>query len=70
MLSRNIGHLTDTQQLHCYLQRSPKARLWVNVFGFDRTFIIAKKLLLPLGCVLSFSLAVVGGWNLVNLTLI
>ncbi|MCH1924496.1 hypothetical protein L9G74_08105 [Shewanella sp. C32] len=64
LLMRNISHLLDNSQLHCYLQRSPRARRWVNYFGFDRSFSIAKKLILPLGCVISLSLIAFGGWNL------
>ncbi|KFZ36569.1 hypothetical protein HR45_15665 [Shewanella mangrovi] len=67
-LVRNLSHLLNETQLRCYLQRSPKAKLWVNYFGFDRTFCLAQKLLLPLGCVVGCCLILLGCWDLLRLS--
>jgi hypothetical protein len=43
-----------------YLETSPKAKLWVNKFGIEKTASLTKSIFLPLGCLVGLGLLVVG----------
>lgn len=63
-LIKNIVHLRNEKKLRHYLQTSPKAKRWVNKFGFEKTVTISRKVFLPLGCLLSLGLLGIGLWSL------
>lgn len=59
-LVRNIIHLTNEQKMMEYLETSPKAKLWVNKFGMEKTASLTKSIFLPLGCLVGLGLLFVG----------
>jgi hypothetical protein len=59
-LFRNISYYRHEHRLIHFLETSPKAGLWVSRFGLERTLIWTKKYFLPLGCLVSLCLIVVG----------
>ena len=59
-LVRNIIHLTNKKKMMDYLETSPKAKLWVNKFGIEKTASLTKSIFLPLGCLVGLGLLVVG----------
>ena len=66
-LIRNISHIRNEQRLREYLANSPKAKLWVNKFGMEKTVELSKKYFLPLGIVISCLMLGVGTWSVITL---
>lgn len=60
LLIRNIIHLTNENKMMEYLESSPKAKLWVNKFGIEKTAKLTKSFFLPLGCLIGLGLLIVG----------
>lgn len=67
-LFRNISYLRDEGKLRHYVETSPKAKLWVNKFGVEKTIDLSKKIFLPLGILVSCALLGIGSWGIYNLT--
>lgn len=55
-LFRNAVQFRDENKLRAYLETSPKARLWVNRLGMEKTVSLSKFLFIPLGIVISIVL--------------
>jgi len=68
-LIRNIVHLRNESKLRRYLETSAKAKRWVNRFGVEKTVLISRKVFLPLGCVISIGLILIGLWSLTLMAL-
>jgi hypothetical protein len=68
-LYRNIRMLKEDGKLREYLEKSPKAKLWINKLGMEKTISLSKKYFLPLGCIVAATLLSVGIWSL-SVTLI
>ena len=66
-LFRNISYLRNEEKLRHYVETSPKAKLWVNKFGIEKTIDLSKKTFVPLGIVVSCILLLVGAWGIYNL---
>ena len=66
-LFRNISHLRDEEKLRHYVETSPKAKLWVNKFGIEKTVALSKKIFIPLGILVSCVLLGIGSWAIYNL---
>ena len=67
-LLRNISYLRDESKLKIYLESSPKAKLWVQKFGLEKTILLSKKYFLPLGIIVASVLLVIGLWNLIKIS--
>lgn len=66
-LIRNSIYFRDEEKLREYIQRSPKAKLWIKKYGVEKTMSFTKKIFLPFGIVVSCGLLGVGLWGLLNL---
>jgi hypothetical protein len=66
-LCRNCCHFRDEAKLHEYLLTSPKARLWVNKLGLERTALLSKKIFLPLGSLVAVGMLALGLVGLVTM---
>ena len=64
-LYRNISCIRDEAKLRDYLENSPKAKLWVNKLGIEKTVYLSKKYLLPLGIVVATALLGCGLYGLI-----
>jgi hypothetical protein len=68
-LARNIVHLRNEKKLRQYLETSAKAKRWVKRFGVEKTVMISRKVFLPLGCIISIGLILIGLWSLTLMAL-
>ncbi len=66
-LIRNIIHLLNEEKMMVYLQTSPKAKMWVNRYGIEKTAILTKKIFLPLGSLVATVILGVGVWSLITI---
>ena len=66
-LIRNIIYFRDDEKLREYIEKSPKAKLWIKKYGTEKTMALTKKIFLPLGILVSCGLLGVGLWGLLNL---
>jgi hypothetical protein len=66
-LVRNIAMLRNEDKMRNYLETSPKATLWVNKFGLEKTMSLSKSIFLPLGCAVSLSLIGFGSWSIYSI---
>ena len=61
---RNLRLLRNEVALREYMQRSPKAILWVRKYGLDGATKMARESFIPLGLAISAGMVTFGGWNL------
>ncbi|MBB5213330.1 hypothetical protein [Microbulbifer hydrolyticus] len=66
-LIRNIIHLISEEKMMNYLKTSPKAKMWVNKYGIEKTAALTKKVFLPLGSLVAAALLGVGVWSLATI---
>lgn len=57
---RNVALLRDKEKLYTYLETTPKAKIWVDKLGIDRTAALTVKYFIPLGFLISLVLILVG----------
>lgn len=63
-LIRNIIYFQDEEKLRSFLEKSPKARLWLKKLGMDKTIQLSQKIFLPLGGAISLGFIVAGIFTL------
>ena len=61
---RNVHFLRSESALRTYMEKSPKALLWVRTFGMDRATRMARVIFVPLGLLISIGMAGIGAWKL------
>ena len=66
-LLKNTLLLRDEARLNEFLNKDPRGRFWSKKLGTDRMMGLTKKVLLPLGMMVSLALLLVGGWSLYHL---
>ena len=66
-LVRNLLMLRDPTKIVAYVETSPKAALWRNKLGIERTVELSKRYFLPLGSLVSVGLIAVGVAMIVGL---
>lgn len=57
---RNVALLRDKEKLYAYLETTPKAKIWVDKLGIDRTADLVMKYFIPLGFLVSLVIISVG----------
>lgn len=65
-LIRNVAMLRDEAKLVAYIETSPKAALWRNKLGVERTVGLARRVFLPVGSLVALALIGFGALQLVQ----
>lgn len=62
--ARAIHFLRSESALRAYMERSPKAALWVSKYGLEGAAKMARESFIPLGLLVSLAMVGLGAWNL------